>query len=104
MLPVILTHLVKSSHSESHSGVVKLPSKGFLREIFQKSWFYGYFCLPGPRGLPGSRPRAPGLGAARAASGWGQAQLGWARLGSGFRLLLGFRFRLRISGFRLDLA
>ena len=63
-----------------------------------------WLLLPPVPGPPGVTAPAPGLGAARAASGWGQAQLGWARLGSGFRLLLGFRFRLRISGFRLDLV
>ena len=54
MLPPVILHIVKSSHSESHSGgSTELPSNGFLRDFFLKeSWFYGSL-------LPGPPPRAP---------------------------------------------
>ena len=59
MLPVILTHLVKSSHSESHSGVVKLPSKGFLGDFFSRN--HGFMATSASRGPGASRGHGPGL-------------------------------------------
>ena len=103
MLPrVILMHGLDSSHSESHSGgLVKPPSKEFVREIFKKSWFYElfFFSLWGPLQGPPSGPPPPAQGPADQAAPWprspgvGWLDFGWLVAGCSFYgwILVGFR-------------
>ena len=91
--PVIYMHILKSSHSGSHSGgSIELPSEGCLGEIFQKSLFHKHFlsslrgplrgALWAPYGPPARRPVPPPTAAtATALRAWG-----WLAAGAGLAL------------------
>ena len=69
MLPPVYMHRVNSSHSESHSGLVKLPRRFF--EFSKKSLFYKPFLsLWGLQGSPGGVLPAAWLGTTACPRPW----------------------------------
>ena len=99
--PVILMHMLTSSHLESYfGGLRELPSKECPRDFSQKSWFYGSF--PCPYGAPSRGPLgALGVGSKPAkASSASTRTPPHARLGSAW--LARLRFGWLCLGFRPD--